>query len=141
MKVGSVIARSKKYSRHTRESIRLSFGTMIPPNARAKREKAGNNQYIYNCKREDIREYMGDDIPKAFSTRELLESHSHPPTQQQCRCHHQRSYLHWPAMESLHGSQRLYLILHSFSMTFVRPKVCHPAQNPRSQYDCRRYPS
>jgi hypothetical protein len=48
VKAGSAMDRSIKYSRHTRERMRFSFGTMMPPNARAKRKKDGRSQYSYS---------------------------------------------------------------------------------------------
>ena len=48
MNVGSVFDLSMRYSRQTRERMRLSFGTIMPPNARANRKNDGNSQYSYD---------------------------------------------------------------------------------------------
>lgn len=44
MKEGSSVDFSTRYSRHTSDRTRLSFVTMIPPTARAKRKNGGKSQ-------------------------------------------------------------------------------------------------
>ena len=48
MREGSMADCSMKYSLQTRDLIRLSFGTRMPPNARAKRKKGGINHPTYS---------------------------------------------------------------------------------------------
>ena len=97
IKVGSAWERSMRYSRQTRERMRLSFGTIMPPNARAKRKKEGNNQYSCDT---SVLKLNQQDAPNSLTVcattsiprnlqrlpMEVLAVHSHDQLKNHGRC-------------------------------------------------------